>query len=157
MPNLLSLLKRPHKADVSVPVVHHAKQLPLLPMPLDHALRPVLSRSQTHSGSLIYLDGTEWTPCTITLQDNTISVSWGQCNKDISLLGCSDIRSVSDMGDLKVFELLFKSRHKERFAVESVRERAKWISAFWFVTPCIPDILTDYVQGRYPSLINCRK
>jgi hypothetical protein len=164
----------------SAALAEEHKQLPLLPIPLGDAQRPALSRSQTQMGALIYLtrynpagmdlsDSDEysmagvplWASCTITLNGSTIGVSWFTpegipCARDIELVGCSDIRSVSsDLrtlepeerkalpgGDeaggggepLKVFELLFKDRRPpERFAVASVRERAKWISAFWFV------------------------
>ncbi|TEB10480.1 hypothetical protein FA13DRAFT_1806317 [Coprinellus micaceus] len=161
--NLLSLLKRPTKSDPfpAVAPQHNAlasKALPLLPMPLDDAMRPVLSRSQTHTGSLVYrVHGHRWAAGSITLDANTICVAYSTeeghtvVTKEISLLGCSDIRSVPNPGsalgreeyaalqehgdeELKVFELLFKhpgGDRTERFAVSSVRERAKWISAFW--------------------------
>ncbi|KAF5317422.1 hypothetical protein D9611_003915 [Ephemerocybe angulata] len=142
------------------------KELPLLPLPLGDADRPILSRSQTQTGALVYLAGdAHWTFCTISLQESIIRVSWlhpdgSPCTRDISLLGCSDIRSLSnlkaglepaewdalqdiknaaveleDKEEMKVFELLFQNSHdrrkRERFAVATVRERAKWISAFW--------------------------
>lgn len=137
------------------------KDLPLLPIPLEDADRPALSRSQTEIGSLIYLTESpfdpntpEWVLSKVTLKGSTINVGWlshtGVSHaREISLVGCSNIRSVSDLrslgskerdalpmdGDehLKVFELLFKdrSRSTEWFAVSTIRERAKWISAFW--------------------------
>ncbi|EAU91449.2 hypothetical protein CC1G_01938 [Coprinopsis cinerea okayama7 len=166
-----------------------SKELPLLPLALSDDSRPLLSRSQTQTGTLIYLttlspvggddsDGKRtvhpaplWTTSTITLKDAKITVSWFSdtdgggttmipCIHEIDLVGCSDIRSIDlnaldpaavqaldawgsagkgrghagegeDEDELKVFEILFERKPREVFAVRSVRERAKWISAFW--------------------------
>ncbi|KAJ2916781.1 hypothetical protein MD484_g3648, partial [Candolleomyces efflorescens] len=153
----------------SAALAEEHKQLPLLPIPLGDAQRPALSRSQTQMGALIYLTrynpaGMDlsdeysmagvplWASCTITLNGKTIGVSWFTpegipCARDIELVGCSDIRSVSsdlralepeerealpggdeaggDGEPLKVFELLFKDRRSpERFAVASAPDFA---------------------------------
>ncbi|RXW21282.1 hypothetical protein EST38_g4566 [Candolleomyces aberdarensis] len=155
----------------SAALAEEHKELPLLPIPLGDAQRPALSRSQTQMGALIYLTrytpaGLDlsdddkyplsgiplWAECTITLEGRKIAVSWSTpegipCARDIALVGCSDIRSVSpdlrslepeerkalpgvdEAGgggeSLKVFELLFKDRRPpERFAVASVKTTA---------------------------------
>ncbi|KAJ6609872.1 hypothetical protein B0H10DRAFT_453225 [Mycena sp. CBHHK59/15] len=58
---------------------------------------------------------------------------------------CTDVRSLSsmkldpeerallpgDVKDIKVFEILFEGRAREKFATTSIRERARWVSAIW--------------------------
>lgn len=75
---------------------------------------------------------------------------------EINLSGCTDIRSLgtshlteeelklldeasvrlgSELETLKLFEMSFNDgRSKERFAAKSVKERAGWISAIWWVS-----------------------
>ncbi|TFK26505.1 hypothetical protein FA15DRAFT_277427 [Coprinopsis marcescibilis] len=135
----------------------HSKDLPLLPLALGDVSRPFLSRSQTQTGTLIYFTHPVWTTCTISLKGSKLTVSWFNdlipSIHEIDLGRCTDIRSIgigaldppsaaallpfnsTDDGDgeqdVKLFEILFERKQRELFAVRSVRERAKWISAFW--------------------------
>ncbi|KAF8160742.1 hypothetical protein B0H34DRAFT_795616 [Crassisporium funariophilum] len=93
-----------------------------------------------------------WVTCNVTLEANKIVVSsftqnMDLCIHEIMLTRCSDIRSLSisqldpeeasqlermpDGDKVKVFEVLFEGRGREKFAAKSVRERAGWISAIW--------------------------
>lgn len=108
------------------------------------------------TGSLLYLTGGQgslaWTTCNVTLEGNRIVLASFTPNMDlyvheIILSNCADIYSLShvqldpdeaallhavaDGGKMKVFEILFKGRSKEKFAAKTVRERAGWISAIW--------------------------
>ena len=108
------------------------------------------------TGSLLYLAGEQgslaWTTCNVTLEGNKIVLASFTPNMDlyvheIILSHCADIYSLShlqldadeaallhgvaDGGKMKVFEILFKGRSKEKFAAKTVRERAGWISAIW--------------------------
>ena len=109
-----------------------------------------------HAGSLLYLSVEQgslaWTTCNVTLEGNKIVLASFTPNMDlhvreIMLSRCADIHSLShvqldadeaallhdvaDGGKMKVFEILFKGRPKEKFAAKTVRERAGWISAIW--------------------------
>lgn len=108
------------------------------------------------TGSLLYLSSEQgslaWTTCNVTLEGNKIVLASFTPNMDlyvreIVLSTCADIHSLShiqldaheaallhavaDGGKMKVFEMLFKGRSKEKFAAKTVRERARWISAIW--------------------------
>jgi hypothetical protein len=108
------------------------------------------------TGSLLYLAGEQgslaWTTCNVTLEVNKIVLASFTPNMDlyvhdIALSHCVDIHSLShaqldadeavlldavaDGGKMKVFEILFKGRSREKFAAKTVRERAGWISAIW--------------------------
>ena len=108
------------------------------------------------TGSLLYLAGEQgslaWTTCNVTLEGNKIVLASFTPNMDlyvheIVLSHCADIYSLShlqldadeaallhtvaDGGKMKVFEILFKGRSREKFAAKTVRERAGWISAIW--------------------------
>jgi hypothetical protein len=108
------------------------------------------------TGSLLYLSGEQgslaWTTCNVTLEGNKIVLASFTPNMDlyvreIILSTCADIYSLShvqlnadeaallhamaDGGKMKIFEILFKGRSKEKFAAKTVRERAGWISAIW--------------------------
>jgi hypothetical protein len=93
-----------------------------------------------------------WTTCTATVEANTIVISWLTTHGNpsihtIQLSNCTDVRSLSslqldaeecallpkkgDTEELKVFEILFEGRAREKFAATSVRERAEWVSAIW--------------------------
>ncbi|KAF8973054.1 hypothetical protein BDZ97DRAFT_648730 [Flammula alnicola] len=93
-----------------------------------------------------------WTTCSVTLDENKLIVSSFTGDMELAiheivLSRCSDIRSLSASqlsaeeatlldgapeGDkMKVFEVLFEGREREKFAAKSVRERAGWISAIW--------------------------
>jgi hypothetical protein len=98
-----------------------------------------------------------WTSCSVTLDVDAhkllVSSFTGSemelCIHEILLSRCSDIRSlaVAQLGKeeskaldeivgpeketLRVFEVLFEGREREKFAARSVKERAGWISAIW--------------------------
>ncbi|KAL0956318.1 hypothetical protein HGRIS_002471 [Hohenbuehelia grisea] len=122
-----------------------------------------ISQPMMRTGSLLYLTSSlepglaAWKHCSATLnsQQNYISVTWiteeGRSSEHIiSLVACADVRSITshqlgeplktalvpqDTGpdSLKVFEILFEGRSRERFAAFSVQERAAWVSAIWDV------------------------
>lgn len=94
-----------------------------------------------------------WTNCSVTIDGSKLVVSSivGDIEStihEISLSRCTDIRSLGVMqlrteeaelldrvpeGDkMRVFEVLFEGRQREKFAAKSVRERAGWISAIWY-------------------------
>ena len=108
------------------------------------------------TGSLLYLAGEQgslaWKTCNVTLEGNRIVLASFTPNMDlyvreIILSHCVDVYSLShvqldadeatllnevtDGGKMKVFEVLFKGRSREKFAAKTVRERAGWISAIW--------------------------
>lgn len=98
-----------------------------------------------------------WTSCSVTLDIEAckllVSSFTGNdielCIHEILLSGCTDIRSLAatqldseerkmldevvgpEKETLRVFEVLFKGREKEKFAARSVKERAGWVSAIW--------------------------
>ena len=92
-----------------------------------------------------------WSACAATVETNAIVISWITTNGSpsthiIRLSNCTDVRSLSSLQldaeecvllpkgntkELKVFEVLFEGRARERFAASSVRERAEWVSAIW--------------------------
>lgn len=101
------------------------------------------------SGSLI---PPAWTACTATLEGNEITLLGSAMRENptthaISLSRCADVRSLSlgqlndnersvllqegDTREIRIFEILFEGRAREKFAVTSSRERAGWISAIW--------------------------
>ncbi|THH31345.1 hypothetical protein EUX98_g2855 [Antrodiella citrinella] len=112
-----------------------------------------------HTGPLLYLcrpvspnDLPVWTDCTVVLHPSHILVTWltPQDNPSTSMVTlpqCTDVRSLAvneldaeergllptqpNKGELKVFELLFEGRVREKFAAYSVTERAGWVSAIW--------------------------
>ena len=117
--------------------------------------KPPLRKKQT--GSLLYLAREQgslaWTTCNVTLQENKIVLASFTPNMDlylheIPLFHCTDIHSLShhqldaneaalldvaaDSPKIKIFEILFEGRSKEKFAAKSVKERAGWISAIWY-------------------------
>ncbi|EGO00087.1 hypothetical protein SERLA73DRAFT_152204 [Serpula lacrymans var. lacrymans S7.3] len=93
-----------------------------------------------------------WITCTVSLYATHVLITWltlqgNPSTHVIPLLTCSDVRSLalnqissdekallplkSDKDDLKVFEVLFEGRPREKFAAPSVQERAEWVSAIW--------------------------
>ncbi|KAH6913885.1 hypothetical protein BKA70DRAFT_1396759 [Coprinopsis sp. MPI-PUGE-AT-0042] len=175
---------RPSPSSKSATTKLH-KDLPLLPAAPASAEGSSPSRGQ--SGTLIYLISKHaaaasgspipaspgapiWTTSSILLNHGKITVSWFAEDAtsssmvprvhEISLVGCTDIRSITPdaldpksiqafsswrpddpsgigggegtpLDDLKIFEILFERRPREVFAVRNVRERAKWISVLW--------------------------
>jgi hypothetical protein len=106
-----------------------------------------------------------WIPCTATLDNDRIIITSTTPQIDptshiIYLSHCADVRSLTvqqldpcesvllqqrkDIDDLRVFEILFEGRAREKFAAISVRERAGWVSAIWCV--CL-HFLDDYAEG----------
>jgi hypothetical protein len=107
--------------------------------------------------------GPAWLPCTATLEEDvqSIRISWSDLSSQeervsthiVSLARCTDVRSLVAsqleerdltiplagckdevrIEDYKVFEILFEGKGREKFAARTVRERARWVSAIWFV------------------------
>ncbi|KAH9892796.1 hypothetical protein C8Q73DRAFT_699504 [Cubamyces lactineus] len=95
-----------------------------------------------------------WMPCLAQLHTTHVLVSWqtsqgNPTSRLVPFTACTDVRSLAlgelDPGersvlpaverpDLRVFELLFEGRAREKFAVEGVTERAGWVSAIWCVS-----------------------
>ncbi|KAL6310398.1 hypothetical protein BKA93DRAFT_755888 [Sparassis latifolia] len=118
-----------------------------------------ISPSSELSGPLLYLSRSSsptihpvWTNCNAHLHSSHVLVTWhtAQGNPSTSIVSftrCTDVRSLSlndlapeerallpgspDVGDVKVFELLFEGRPREKFAARSVGERATWVSTIW--------------------------
>lgn len=134
---------------------------------IQQTFKPQLPRKK-QIGSLLYLtheqDSLAWTTCNVTLEENKIVLSSFTPNMDlyiheIVLSHCTDIRSLSyvqldadeaalldavpDSSKMKVFEILFQGRSREKFAAKTVRERAGWISAIWYLYLSICILNTD--------------
>jgi hypothetical protein len=95
--------------------------------------------------------GFRWVSCIATLRGHTLQLSPPMdsmfTNRTISLNGCDDVRSLTtsdldihqqdaaleggDNTSIKVFELVFNDRPSERFATDSVKARAAWVSSIW--------------------------
>lgn len=95
-----------------------------------------------------------WLACAAQLHTTHILVSWGTqggnpASRLVPFGACTDVRSlahselaeeerallptrgVGTRAELKVFELLFEGRAREKFAAEGVPDRAGWVSAIW--------------------------
>lgn len=144
-----SIVDRPEQAlyTSASPSVFDFKPLP----PVKRKTGPLLYLARTShlSSSLPILP--VWTTCTATIETNMILISWLTAHGNpsiytISLSNCTDVRSLSsqqldaeerallpkgDTKELKVFEILFEGRTREKFAATSVQERAEWVSAIW--------------------------
>lgn len=124
--------------------------------PTNQTSKPRPKKKQT--GSLLYLTreqgGLAWTTYNVTLEENKIILAsftpnMELCVHEIALSHCADIHSLSHVqldaeeaalldvvtgaDKMKVFEILFEGRSSEKFAARTVRERAGWISAIWYV------------------------
>ncbi|KAF9464939.1 hypothetical protein BDZ94DRAFT_1307379 [Collybia nuda] len=99
-----------------------------------------------------------WIPCTATLEDGRIIIAPTSTQgffvtHTIYLSHCADVRSLTvqqldpnenvllqqrkDINDLRVFEILFEGKAREKFATTSIRDRAGWVSAIWdAILPC---------------------
>ena len=113
-------------------------------------------------GTLLYLTPSDskptrtrtWKTFTAVLDPvaHVLRLSSSRTNStEISLVGCTDIRSLDmsklskaeaeglekathqEFDKLKAFEIQFKDKSKEKFAAVGVRERAGWISTIWWV------------------------
>lgn len=110
-----------------------------------------LWRPRYSSEALIY---PRWITCTAILENDRITIASMDPQSSptlhtIYLSHCSDVRSLTvqqldpsensslqqrkDIDELRVFEILFEGRAREKFAATSVRERAGWVSAIWCV------------------------
>ena len=103
-----------------------------------------------------------WTVCNVTLDPASRKIHLSSFTSElqfvvheINLSGCTDIRSLAvshlsereaklldeasvrsegEIGKLRAFEICFRDgRPKERFAAKSVKVRAGWISAIWYI------------------------
>lgn len=113
---------------------------------------PLLYLSRSTESSLTSPILPVWTACTATLEGGSIFITWltAQGNPSthiVSLSECADVRSLAlseinpderallpvtaDSEDLRVFEVLFEGKAREKFAARSVQERAGWVSAIW--------------------------
>ncbi|KAI0762106.1 hypothetical protein BD413DRAFT_643915 [Trametes elegans] len=90
-----------------------------------------------------------WVACAAQLHTTHILVSWttaggNPASRLVPFTACSDVRSLAlgelrederallpEGRDVRVFELLFEGRARERFAAGGVAERAGWVSAIW--------------------------
>ena len=93
-----------------------------------------------------------WTACTVALKPGQVFITWLTTQRNpsthtISLTSCTDVRSLSleqlDPSELallpttvgpeeiRVFEMLFEGRPREKFAASSLQERAGWVTAIW--------------------------
>ncbi|TFK89087.1 hypothetical protein K466DRAFT_661831 [Polyporus arcularius HHB13444] len=90
-----------------------------------------------------------WMNCTGQLHSTHILITWetpqgNPSPKLVPFTACTDVRSLSavdldvsergllpDDPEWKVFELLFEGRARERFAANSLTERATWVSGLW--------------------------
>ncbi|KAL4252806.1 hypothetical protein ABKN59_005406 [Abortiporus biennis] len=119
---------------------------------------PCTTPTSLHSGDLLYLANDlpskilpVWLDCEVSLHSSHILIkrSTAQGNSSTSMITfgqCTDVRSLSMQeldalersqlpGDaesgLKVFELLFEGRGREKFAAHSVKDRAGWVASIW--------------------------
>lgn len=96
-----------------------------------------------------------WTECNVILHPSHILVTWltssgNPFTEIVTFDGCTDVRSLTlaDLNsdersllpsdpdaDFKPFELLFEGKPREKFVAASVKERARWVSAIWYVSP----------------------
>jgi hypothetical protein len=109
-----------------------------------------LSRPQVGQRASLILP--VWTDSSVELKSGEILTTWlttqgNPFTHAISLASCTDVRSLSlhqldasemallptraDSEEVRVFELLFEGRPRERFAATSLQERAGWVSAIW--------------------------
>ncbi|KAJ7287578.1 hypothetical protein C8J57DRAFT_1284332 [Mycena rebaudengoi] len=127
----------------------------------DHFIPTTAVTTPHYAGSLFYLARSPdtsatppvlpvWSFCTAALEGDTMNLTWPTtpAARSILLKHCTDVHSLSpdqldpeerallpgdlkEIQDIKVFEILFEGRAREKFATTSVRERARWVSAIW--------------------------
>ncbi|KAI8993883.1 hypothetical protein BD414DRAFT_534966 [Trametes punicea] len=107
-----------------------------------------------------------WMPCLAQLHTTHVLISWqtaqgNPTNRLVPFTACTDVRSLAlgelsaeerallpdGRPELRVFELLFEGRAREKFAVEGVTERAGWVSAIWDAV-----LLTQENRIRSPAV-----
>ncbi|KAI0821687.1 hypothetical protein BC628DRAFT_1422497 [Trametes gibbosa] len=146
-PHMPDLAQTDPRNCVSPVSAHTGKQGPLL-----HLSRVAPSPSSSSSPSPAPEMPPVWVACAAQLHTTHILVSWrtaggNPASRLVPFAACADVRSLGlgelaederallpatgGRGELKVFELLFEGRARERFAAEGVAERAGWVSAIW--------------------------
>lgn len=141
---------------------------------------PLLYLAQAEQSPNGYPLDPMWLSCTATMEERAISVSWFSsegipCTYHIKLSRCADVRSLSlrhlgpeeiallptiaEGEELKIFEILFEGKARERFAATSNRERAGWISTIWYGSPnLIGEFkIRAFSQGRYTAISRVEK
>lgn len=136
------------RTSSDLPLVKESFQEPPCTTPL-----PIMSGTLLH---LCYSNTQDafpvWTRCDVVLHPSHILITWltNRGNPSTSMVtfeNCTDVRSLaladldltergllpSEPDDPRPFELLFEGRAREKFAAESVKERAGWVSAIWYV------------------------
>ncbi|OSD07108.1 hypothetical protein PYCCODRAFT_796250 [Trametes coccinea BRFM310] len=107
-----------------------------------------------------------WMSCLAQLHTTHVLISWqtaqgNPTSRLVPFTACSDVRSLalSELAaeerallpegrpELRVFELLFEGRAREKFAAEGVTERAGWVSAIWDAV-----LLTQENRVRSPAM-----
>ncbi|KAG6885918.1 hypothetical protein C0993_007936 [Termitomyces sp. T159_Od127] len=153
--NIFSALKKikPRKGKpVERPLISYKKQHH--PVLSDHPglNAPPVLRSRSRKLTNTSDPKKVWISCTATLEPGAIVVTSLTHNGNssahiVELLNCTDVRSLSpqqldpeenallprkgENDEFKVFEILFEGRPREKFAANSVQERAGWVSAVW--------------------------
>lgn len=114
--------------------------------------------SSLYTGQLLYMsrptaeDLPVWTDCNVLLHPTHILVTWMTSHSNpstsiVTLAQCTDVRSLAldDLAEeergmlpsmvgsdeLFVFELLFEGKSRQKFATQSIKDRAGWVSAIW--------------------------
>lgn len=96
-----------------------------------------------------------WASCKVALHPKHMLVTWetfcgNPSTSVVTLQQCTDVRSLTlddldaterdllptgpEYAETRVFELLFEGKSREKFAASSVKERAGWVGAIWYVT-----------------------
>ncbi|KAH9859073.1 hypothetical protein C2E23DRAFT_855733 [Lenzites betulinus] len=117
-----------------------------------------------------------WLACAAQLHTTHILISWqtaggNPASRLVPFAACADVRSLAlgelsdderallpatgGRGELKVFELQFEGRARERFAAEGVAERAGWVSAIWDAVLLAQEnrVLSPAAESVYASSI----
>lgn len=135
-----------HQEPASHPVLTEATQLVTMHAGNLYHLYRDCSRSLDASPLPVWLE------CFVTLSSDRLSIAHHSVSginlsaHTVMLLKCSDVCSLardelevdeksllpSDV-ELRVFELQFNGRQKEKFAAFSLQDRATWVSAIWYV------------------------
>lgn len=149
--------------DAPVPCISSADEYPCVSQSKKRQVCGILLYLSQCEDDLGSFQGLTWRPCTAALEEDirSICVSWSDPTSPeervsthvVSLARCADVRSLIAsqlderdveiplagckddirIEDFKVFEILFEGKVREKFAARTVRERARWVSAIWFV------------------------
>jgi hypothetical protein len=152
---------QPHTRPVSAPGQSHTTtQAPCGSLPLQSMVRCgdiiYLSRPSTSTASHTLLP--VWTHAYMGLYSfqlilSTVSSKDQSENRNILLAGCVDVRPLGSgevgeherammpdrvepdrIEEPRVFELVYQGGQKEIFGAATLKERAKWVSAIWYVS-----------------------